>query len=76
VGKVGKFNIGFRRKQLASHAGTVLLQDFAQRLGMERVLDEELQVKTRERGYSEGQAINGLVPCLINTLADQAASNS
>jgi hypothetical protein len=62
MGKVGKFNISFRREQLTSHAGTVLLQDFAQRLGVEQVLDEELQVKVRERGYSEGQAIRGLVP--------------
>jgi Transposase DDE domain group 1 len=61
VGKVGKFNLGFRKEQLTSHAGTVLLQDFARRLGVERVLDEELQVKVRERGYSEGQAIGGLV---------------
>jgi hypothetical protein len=65
VGKVGKFNIGFRKEQLTSHAGTVLLQDFAHRLGVERVLDEELQVKVRERGYSEGQAIRGLVYNLI-----------
>jgi hypothetical protein len=65
VGKVGKFNIGFRKEQLTSHAGTVLLQDFAHRLGVERVLDEELQVKVRERGYSEGQAISGLVYNLI-----------
>jgi hypothetical protein len=65
VGKVGKFNICFRREQLTSHAGTVLLQDFAHRLGVERVLDEELRVKVRERGYSEGQAISGLVYNLI-----------
>jgi hypothetical protein len=45
VGKVGKFNIGFRTEQLTSHAGTVLLQDFARRLGVEGVLDKELQVK-------------------------------
>jgi hypothetical protein len=50
VGKVGKFNIGFHKEQLTSHAGTVLLQDFAQRLGMARGLDEELQVKERVRG--------------------------
>ena len=50
VGKVGKFTIGFCTEQLTSHAGTVLLQDFARRLGVERVLDEELQVKVRERG--------------------------
>src|SRR5215510_14627201 len=65
IGKVGKFNICFRREQLTSHAGTVLLQDFAQRLGVEGVLDEELQVKTRERGYGEGEAIKGLVYNLI-----------
>jgi hypothetical protein len=29
------------------------------------VLDEELQVKTRERGYREGQAIRGLIYNLI-----------
>lgn len=65
VGKVGKFNIGFRKEQLTSHAGTVLLQDFAHRLGVERVLDEELQVKVRRRGYGEGQAISGLIYNLI-----------
>src|SRR5262245_64943753 len=65
VGKVGKFNIGFRQEPLTSHAGTVLLQDFARRLGVEPVLDEELQVKVRERGYSESQAIRGLVYHLI-----------
>jgi Transposase DDE domain group 1 len=65
VGKVGKFNIGFRQEQLTSPAGTVLLQDFARRLGIERVLDEELRVKVRERGYREGQAMRGLVYNLI-----------
>src|SRR3712207_3513808 len=65
VGKVGKFNICSRQGQLTSHAGTAVLQDFAQRLGVERVLDEELRVKVRERGDSEGQAISGLVYNLI-----------
>jgi len=65
VGKVGKFNICFRAEQLTSHAGTVLLQDFAQRLGLERLLDEDLSVKARERGYREGQAIGSLVYNLI-----------
>jgi hypothetical protein len=46
-GKAGKFNICFRQEQFTSHAGTVLLQDFAQRLGVEQVVDEELQVKER-----------------------------
>jgi len=61
VGKVGKFNICFRPEQLTSHAGTVLLHDFAQRLGIEELLEEELHVKTRERGYGEGEAMKGLV---------------
>lgn len=65
AGKVSKFNICFRQEQLTSHAGAVLLQDFAQRLGGERILDEELQVKVRQRGYGEGQAIGGLVYNLI-----------
>jgi hypothetical protein len=65
VGKVGKFNICFRQEHLTSHAGTVLLHDFAQRLGVARLLDEELRVKVRERGYGEGQAIGGLVYNLI-----------
>lgn len=61
VGKVGKFNVCFRPEQLTSHAGTVLLHDFAQRLGVAEVLDEEIHVKTRERGYEESEAIRGLV---------------
>jgi hypothetical protein len=65
VGKVGKFNICFREEHLTSHAGTVLLHDFAQRLGVEQLLDEALRVKTRERGYREGQAIGSLVYNMI-----------
>jgi hypothetical protein len=65
VGKVGKFNICFRPGQLTSHAGTVLLHDFAQRLGVEEVLDEELHVKTRARGYGESEAVGGLTYNLI-----------
>src|SRR5215510_4500608 len=61
IGKVGKFTIGFRQEHLPSPAGTVLLQDFAPRLGIERIRDEELPVKVRERGYREGQASGGLV---------------
>jgi Transposase DDE domain group 1 len=61
VGKVGKFNICFRSEPLTSHAGTVLLHAFVQRLGMEKRRDEELHVQTRARGYGESEAIKGLV---------------
>lgn len=65
VGKVGKFNVCFRPEQLTSHAGTVLLHDFAQRLGVAKVLDEEIHVKARARGYEESEAISGLVYNMI-----------
>jgi hypothetical protein len=65
VGKVGKCNLCFRKEQLTSHTGTVLLQDLAQRLGVVRALDEELQVKGRARGYGEGEAIGSLVYNLV-----------
>jgi hypothetical protein len=59
VGKVGTCNVCFRKEQLTSHAGTVLRQDFAQRLGVAKIRDEELQVKPRARGYAESEAISG-----------------
>jgi Transposase DDE domain group 1 len=65
VGKVGEFNIGFRAEQLTSHAGTVLLHDFAQRLGLAELVDAELQVKSRARGYEESEALKGLVYNMI-----------
>jgi Transposase DDE domain group 1 len=65
VGKVGKFNICFRPERLTSHAGTVLLHEFAQRVGVEEVLDDELHVKTRARGYEESEAVRGLIYNLI-----------
>jgi Transposase DDE domain group 1 len=65
IGKVGKFNLGFRKEQLTSHAGPVLLQDFARRLGVAGVLDEELQVKVRKRGSGEGPASSGLVDKVV-----------
>jgi Transposase DDE domain group 1 len=65
VGKVGKFKVCFRDEQLTSHAGVVLVHELAERLGVERIVDEELQVKQRERGYSEGQAIGALIHNLL-----------
>jgi hypothetical protein len=65
IGKVGKFKVCFRDEQLTSHAGVVLVHELATRLGVEQLVDEELQVKQRERGYSEGQAIGALVQNLL-----------
>lgn len=73
IGRVGKFNVILRRDRLASHAGLLLVREFAERLGVSALLDEELRVKQRQRGYSEGEAILGLCYNLIaggSALAD------
>ena len=49
IGKAGKFNICLRDDWLSSHAGLILIEELAERLGVSNILDEELKVKTRER---------------------------
>jgi hypothetical protein len=65
VGKAGEFNICFRDVTLSNHAGLVLLRDFADRLGVAELLDEELHVKQRERGHRESEAVLSLSHNLI-----------
>src|SRR3990172_7580416 len=65
VGKVGKFNVCFEEVSLSSHAGMVLLHEFAEKLGVTDILDEELRVKQRERGYRESALVMGLVNNLV-----------
>ncbi len=65
LGKAGKFNICVRDITLSSHAGVVLLQNFAEQLGVTAMLDQELNVKQRERGYAEGEAVLSLATNLI-----------
>ena len=64
-GKVGKFNICFDEVSLSSHAGMVLLNELAEKLGVNDILDKELKVKRRERGYGESESVMGLVNNLI-----------
>lgn len=65
IGKAGKFNICVRDMTLSSHAGMVLMQTFADQLGVGGLLDRELKVKRRERGYPESEAVLSLVTNLI-----------
>ena len=65
IGKVGKFKGCFRDEPLTSHAGVVRVHELATRLGVEQFVDEELQVKPGERGYTEGQAIGALLQKLL-----------
>ena len=60
LGKAGKFNIGCRAERLTAHAGIVLLRDFIERLGVPELLDENLHLKQRERGYPESENILSL----------------
>jgi hypothetical protein len=50
---------------MSSHAGLVLLREFAERLGVGELLDEELKVKQREGGHCESEAVLGLSHNLI-----------
>ena len=65
IGRVGKFNVSFRQTTLSSHAGMVLVKEFADSLGVAQLLNNELHVKTRARGYSEAEAVLGLVYNLV-----------
>ena len=57
LGKAGQCTICARRDQLTAHAGIVLLRDFIDRLGVAELLDDNLQLKQRERGYPESENI-------------------
>lgn len=60
LGKAYKFNICFRDVTLTAHAGIVLLRDFVAQLGVAELLDQNVQVKARERGYPESENILSL----------------
>ena len=65
IGRVGKFNVSFRDATLSSHAGIVLVKEFVDSLAVSQVINSELSVKTRQRGYSEAEAVLGLVYNLV-----------
>lgn len=65
IGKAGKFNICFRDITLASHAGIVLLKEMVDRFGVAELIDCEMGVKQRERGYKESESILSLCWNLI-----------
>ena len=60
IGKAFNFNVCFRHVTLTAHAGLVLLRDFVDKLGLAALLDAELEVKERERGYPESENILSL----------------
>jgi hypothetical protein len=51
----------------------VLVKEFADQLGVASIINEELKVKKRQRGYTEAEAVMGLVYNLVaggDTLSD------
>jgi Transposase DDE domain group 1 len=65
IGKAGKFNICFQDITLASHAGVVLLKEMVDQLGIPELIDREIAVKQRQRGYRESESILALCWNLI-----------
>lgn len=65
IGKVGKYNISFREEKLSSHGGLVLINEFEEKLGIKKIIDREMKVKRRARGYIESESILGLVNNMI-----------
>lgn len=60
LGKAFNFNVCFRDCTLTANAGLVLLRDFIARLGLPDLLDREINIKARQRGYPESEQILAL----------------
>ena len=60
IGKAFDFNICFRPITLTAHAGIVLLRDFIAKLDLPALIDAEIKVKQRERGYPESENLLNL----------------
>lgn len=60
IGKAFNFNVCFRNVTLTAHAGVVLLRDFVAKLALPQLLDSQVAVKDRERGYPESENILSL----------------
>jgi hypothetical protein len=61
IGRLGKFNVISRKDCFTSHAGMLLVKEFADHLGVTDLINKELKVKQRLRGYSDAEAVLGLV---------------
>jgi hypothetical protein len=61
IGKAGNFNICFREASMSSHSGLLLFHEFVKSLSVAELIDENLKVKRKERGYSESGSIMVLV---------------
>jgi hypothetical protein len=60
IGKAFGFNVCFSHQSLTGKAGVVLMRDFICRIGLPELIDAELNVKDRERGYPESENVLSL----------------
>jgi hypothetical protein len=65
LGRASKFNITVRETSLTAHSGIVLLQDFVERIRLRELIDSQLRLKERERGYPESENVLALCWNLI-----------
>ena len=65
LGRASKFNICVREMSLTAHAGIALLQDFVERIELPELIDRQLCLKRRQRGYPESENILALCWNLI-----------
>jgi len=63
--KPPKVKIEMSNKIITNFPGTLLIQNFAYRLGIPERIEEIVRVKERERGYSEAESIFALVQSMI-----------
>jgi hypothetical protein len=65
LGRIGFFNVITRSDCFSSHAGMLLVKQFVDQLGVASIINDELHVKQRQRGYAEADAVIGLVYNLV-----------
>lgn len=65
LGRASKFNICVREMSLTAHAGIALLQDFVERIKLPELIDRQMSLKERERGYPESENLLALCWNLI-----------
>lgn len=57
VGKACKFNVCFRDQTFTGKAGAVLLREFVAQIGLPELIDAQLHLKQRQRGYKESENV-------------------
>jgi hypothetical protein len=60
IGKAYNFNVCFGAQTLTGNAGIVLMRDFVEKIWLPKLIDDNLNVKGRQRGYPESENVLSL----------------